>query len=278
VEIVSGIHCITAGASPFPGVAPPNVYLAVGGQGAVFIDSGYRNDADIKTRLDYLETLGSPPVRGVLLTHRHRDHMGGAAHFHRATGAQLLSSLVEKPFVDASLEKSGEAVRVHRTVEEGETLALGGLTLEFVAAPGHTLGSMAIYARQRRALFTGDTVLGVGATAVKPEDGDMALYVQSLRHFLDYDISLICPGHGPMVGDPRAKINALIQHRQEREEQVLTALRQGQRTVDQIFQRIYPVLDTRLHPLARDQIRCHLIKLEREGRVRAVDAAYAPVE
>jgi hypothetical protein len=70
----------------------------------------------------------------------------------------------------------------------------------------------------------------------------------------------------------------VAQHRKEREEQVLTALRVGHSTVEQMFRDIYPVLDSRLHSRARSQIRCHLIKLERDGLVRANDGSYTLVQ
>ena len=275
MEILPGIHSIPVGASAFMGVSPPNVYLALGGDGAAFIDSGYSRPEDVKARMNYLATVGSPQVLAVIVTHRHPDHMGGAAAFHQATGAPLICSPIEKPIIDATLEKSKERTQVHQTVAHGEALDLGGLTLEYVHSPGHTLGSMAVYAREHRALFTGDTILGFGTTVVSPEDGDMGQYLQTLRLFLEYDLALICPGHGPVVRDPRAKINELIQHRLEREGQIVSALQESPKSLEQLFQGIYPELDSRLHAQAHSQVRSHLIKLEREGRVRVQEETYS---
>ncbi|MCH8207377.1 MAG: MBL fold metallo-hydrolase [Chloroflexi bacterium] len=127
---------------------------------------------------------------------------------------------------------------------------------------------MAVYVRECRLLFTGDTILGSGTPVVSADHGDMALYLQTLRRFLDYDLALICPGHGPVVQDPRTRVAGVIQHRLEREEQIMTAIGRGRHTLDQLLEAVYPVLDARLHRHARSQIRCHLIKLEREGRVQ----------
>ena len=177
------------------------------------------------------------------------------------------------PLTDEQLRAMTDEFR--ERLEDGETLDLGGLTLEFVHAPGHTVGSLAIYAREPRVLFTGDNVLGNVTPSISPDHGDMALYFQTLHRFLDFDMALICPGHGPMVQDARQWVEKVIQHRLEREEQVLSALRRGHGTVEEMFREIYPVLDSRLHSRAQGQIRCHLIKLEREGRVRANDGSYA---
>lgn len=285
MEIVPGIHLTPAGAEArvSVGVGPPNAYLLAGTAGAAFIDTGYDIDRETRSRLDYVAALDGVPVKAIIVTHRHADHMGGAAHIHKATGGEIFSNPVEQPSVDAALgEAAGPGVgegdgrpRVHRTVEDGETLDLGGLTLEFVHAPGHTVGSLAIYAREPRVLFTGDNVLGNVTPSISPDHGDMALYFQTLHRFLDFDMALICPGHGPMVQDARQWVEKVIQHRLEREEQVLSALRRGHGTVEEMFREIYPVLDSRLHSRAQGQIRCHLIKLEREGRVRANDGSYA---
>ena len=274
MEVVPGVHSIPTGTSAFVGTAPPNVYLVVGREEAVFIDSGYRNEEDIQTRLDYLASMGGPPVSGVILTHRHPDHIGGAAHFHRATGAGLLSSPTEKPFIDAALEKAGDAIQVHQAVNDAEALELGGATLEFVHVPGHTLGSMAVYTPQSRVLFTGDTALGRGSVSVNPDDGDMALYIQSLQRLMELDLALICPGHGPVVQDPQTKLRELVKHRLGRESDVLEALREGHQTLDQLLDRLYPEIQPQSARLGRNQIRAHLIKLERERRVRSEEEQY----
>ena len=123
-------------------------------------------------------------------------------------------------------------------------------------------------------LFTGDTVLGTGSTSVNPEQGDMALYVRSLRRLITLDPSLIAPGHGPASDRPIAKLKALIRHRYDRERQILGLIDDGVRTVDGLLASMYPDLDERLHGSARGQIRSHIIKLIREERVAGSDGSY----
>jgi glyoxylase-like metal-dependent hydrolase (beta-lactamase superfamily II) len=78
--------------------------------------------------------------------------------------------------------------------------------------------------------------------------------------------SLICPGHGPLVHQPECKIQELIDHRHEREEQLLALLREGMRTPAEIARAIYPELNPRLERLAMGQVLAHLYKLRDEGR------------
>ena len=85
-------------------------------------------------------------------------------------------------------------------------------------------------------LFSGDNILGYGTAVIHPPDGNMTDYMKSLERLLGFDISLILPGHGPLIGKPEAKIREYIKHRIEREQQVLAALRNGQNTIGDITQ------------------------------------------
>ena len=100
------------------------------------------------------------------------------------------------------------------------------------------------------------------------------LYLQTLKKFMRYDPAVIYPGQGPVVRNPRARLQELIQHRREREAQIVTLLTQVPKSVDDLFRVIYAGLGERIAHLARNQIRSHLIKLEREGRVSASGPVY----
>ena len=139
--------------------------------------------------------------------------------------------------------------------------------MDFIHTPGHTLGSTCIFLREQGVLFTGDMILGSSTTVISPDHGDMADYIESMRKLLRYEARLIAPGHGPMVDDPQAKIKGLIDHRLEREEQIVALVKDGNNTIDEMFSAIYPALHTGLHNTAKSQIRAHLNKLEKDGRV-----------
>ncbi len=267
MEILPRVHRITVGKSNIQGLHPPNVYLVMGRR-LTFVDTGYNRTDDINVRLAYLKGLGDPEIAAIAVTHRHIDHAGGASALHMKTKAPIMSH----PDEVATITPQLEGAKVGKTVADGETLDLGGLTLEFVHTPGHTMGSMCVFIKESGVLFTGDTILGFGTSVITPGEGDMALFLESLHKLLKYDLKTILPGHGSPITDPKAKIHELINHRLEREAQLLGFMNGGQRTVDDFLQEFYikAGINSGLLDLARNQIRSHMIKLEREGKVKAV--------
>ena len=239
------------------------VYLVTGEKAAVFIDAGYDVQADVDSLARHWDDAGRPPVAAIVVTHRHLDHAGGVRRLAGATGGGVTATAEEKPHI----EEAFPGAVVGRTVADREVLDLGGVTLEFVHTPGHTMGSVCVYYREERVLFTGDTVLGSGTTTINPEQGEVAAYIESLRMLLGLDVRLICPGHGAVIEEPQAKMREAIARRLSRERDIVKLLSNGHRTLDQLFAALYADIDPGLYEVARRQIRSHLVKLESEGRV-----------
>ena len=76
------------------------------------------------------------------------------------------------------------------------------------------------------------------------------------------------PAHGPVIDDPEALIRHYLDHRHQREMQVLAVLESGPSTVERITDAIYQRLTSALTPMARESVLAHLRKLEDEGRAR----------
>lgn len=261
MEIAPGIHSILTDLQHATGVT--NTYLIVGTQGAMFVDTGWDRPGEGKARIDYWEKIGKPPLKGIAITHRHTPHWGNAPAIQNACGnPPIIASFAEKDEIEARMR----GAKVDRPVRDGETLSLGNITLEFIDAPGHTYGSMAVFIRETRALFTGDNVMGTGTSVVNPGEGEISLYLQTLDKFLRYDPAVIYPGQGPVVKEPRVKIDALILHRKEREQQIVALLAQTPSSAEQLAATLYAGLREGLQHLARNQVKSHLIKLEKEGK------------
>ncbi len=301
-EITPHIYSIPAQPAFYTGPQAPNVFLVHdGGEGAL-VDSGFGDGKSVQVRLDFLKEHSGIKVRYILLTHHHFDHTSGAQQLREATGAQVVLHAGEEKFLldskseapqdlEATAEENkpvAEAIQRFRDqaaegvpdvrVSDGETFKVGSLDIQVVHTPGHTLGSVCFYMPGERALFTGDTALGLGTVAISPPPyGDMGLYLETLARLKTYDCALMLPGHGQTVRDVHAKLQELIDHRHEREAQILKLMADGKRTPKAMLSAIYMELDKRIVPMALRQIEAHLAKLEAEGRVaRAGDEWLLP--
>jgi glyoxylase-like metal-dependent hydrolase (beta-lactamase superfamily II) len=136
-----------------------------------------------------------------------------------------------------------------------------------MATPGHSPDHVAFWSPQARALFTGDTVLGRGTSVIDPPEGDLVAYLRSLRRMRDLAPATIYPGHGPVVLRGTDKLDEYLEHRAMRERQVLDALGDGARSVDELVTAIYTDYPPEVLELAGRSVVAHLLKLDTEGRV-----------
>ncbi|MBI2170642.1 MAG: MBL fold metallo-hydrolase [Chloroflexi bacterium] len=266
-EVAPNIHRLVYDPEPRPGALAANSWMVIGRTATALVDTGWNRPEEVKARLEYIQRVRHSPIRYIAITHRHGANVGGASAIQKAYGGVIVSTPMEKEFVDAALEGTS----VGKTVQDGETVSLGGLTLEFIHASGHTFGSLGVFLREQRALFTGDNVMGVGTSVINPGQGEISQFMATMEKFLRYNAQVIYPGQGPVVKDPRAKLEELIAHRKERENQVLAQLATGPKTVEELFRAIYTDLDERRHNMARNQVRSQLAKLQQEGRVTTPD-------
>jgi len=221
----------------------------VGRDPAIVIDPG----PEIPEHLDEV-ARSAGRVAYVLVTHDHPDHAPGAVAF---------ASLVGAPLAAARLD-GADPIRDRARFRAGEVEVVA------VSTPGHTPDHVAFWIEPEGALFTGDAVLGRGTSVIDPPEGDLVRYVASLRVMLELEPRTIYPGHGPVVPAARAKLREYLDHREERERQVLEGLAVGEATIDALVERIYAGYPREVFPLAARSVLAHLKKLETEGRVERV--------
>jgi glyoxylase-like metal-dependent hydrolase (beta-lactamase superfamily II) len=182
----------------------------------------------------------------VALTHDHSDH------------AEALPELLRRfPSAAVAAARGPASLSLRHGTQIGPLRAF--------ATPGHASDHFAFI--MGRVAFTGDAVLGEGSVFVAPEPGALAAYLDALRALAAESLELICPGHGPVVRDPAAKLAQYLEHRLERERRLLDALARGRRSVEQLLDDAWADVAPALRPAAAVTLAAHLDKLADEGRL-----------
>ncbi len=229
--------------------------------------SPYPEEQEVLRRtLAALSAEGRKAV-GIVLTHHHIDHIGGA---------QLLSSELELP-IAATAETAAllPGLRVDKILRDGDRLEVGPRGWRCLHLPGHTRGHLCLIEDGSSAVVAGDLVAGTGTVIIDPPEGDMTDYLASLDRLLNEKPGTLYPAHGPVVPGGVARLRGYVKHRLEREERVVQALAaQGKATPAQLVPNAYPDIKPELYPFAERSLLAHLIKLVRDGRAVEHDGLY----
>jgi glyoxylase-like metal-dependent hydrolase (beta-lactamase superfamily II) len=229
-----------------------NTYL-VGIDEIVVIDPG----PDLPGHLDAIAGCGGDRIRWIVCTHTHPDHSPGAAGLKARTGAEVLAFDARDDLV------------IDRSLADGDGIEATEFVLRAIHTPGHASNHLCFLLEQERLLFTGDHVMEGSTVVIAPPDGDMTAYLASLERIQAIRrLKAIAPAHGHLIDDPKAVLAHYVQHRLEREAQILGLVQAGPTTVDAIVAALYADVDEELHPVAAKSVWAHLIKLASEGSVR----------
>ena len=275
VTLESGVDVVLA-QNPSPMTGPgTNTYL-VGDDTLAVIDPGPLDGAHLDA---LLKAIGSRVVSHILVTHSHLDHSPLSLPLSRETGAPVYafggsfagrSEAMTKLAATGALS-GGEGLDINfepdRLVCDGDMIVGDGWTLEVIHTPGHLGNHIAL--RLNDAIFVGDLVMGWSTSLVSPPDGDMTDFLMSCRRVRDMAARVLYSGHGSPIHDPKAQLSTLIAHREERAEQIISALSLGAATVPSIVDTIYKGLDPRLVPAAGRNVLAHLIDLKSKNMVVA---------
>jgi hydroxyacylglutathione hydrolase len=243
-----------------------NTYL-IGRRDPILLDTGAGVPDYVPLFERYMDERGWSQPSRVVLTHRHRDHLGGVEQLRgRYRGLRVGKMIYRDEGLPADVEN----------LRDGDVIEGDGVTLVALHTPGHASDHLCYYLPQEKAVFTGDVVLGGSTTVIPAEDGDLLDYLDSLKRLQSLDVERIYPAHGPVIEGAQGKLAEYIEHRLLRERQILEALGDGLVTIPSMVERIYKDVPTTLHPMAAQSVASHLKKLARESRVREHAQGSAP--
>jgi glyoxylase-like metal-dependent hydrolase (beta-lactamase superfamily II) len=205
-----------------------NAYLVPEDDGLTLVDPTLPRSA--KPILAAARERGAPIVR-IVLTHAHGDHIGSLDELHAALpDAEVIISARDARLLagDKSLDPDepqdkvrgslpGASTKPTRTVLAGETIG----SLEVIASPGHTPGHVALLDRRDGTLLAGDAFTTIGGMATTAEMhvrfplATIATWhrpteIESARALRALNPHRLAPGHGKIVDDPAAAMEAAI--------------------------------------------------------------------
>lgn len=242
-------------------------YIVGNGQVAI-IDPGPPDERHIRALLD---AVRGETITHLVVTHTHMDH---------SPGCRLLREECEAATYgfgphgsgheddDVVVEEGGDMeFAPDHVVADGDFIQGNGWTLRCLHTPGHTSNHMCYIMEEEKAMFSGDHVMGWSTSVVSPPDGDMESYMNSLRSLLEEDTVTYWPTHGPPITDPTPHVAAFIEHRLQREAQILEHLKGGIHRIAEMVPVMYASVDKGLHPAAARSVFAAICYMVKKGEV-----------
>ncbi|KAM0753773.1 Metallo-hydrolase/oxidoreductase [Meredithblackwellia eburnea MCA 4105] len=302
VKQLTPLVCRILGQNPGPyTLQGTNTYLIGPSSSLLLVDTAQGLPEYLPHLRAALETHNNPVISDILLSHWHHDHVGGLADVLGLLAELKMRAPRVWKFPNKDKDKDVESILMSippstfvpsspsallHQLSAGQTFQLGSFSsLEILHTPGHTTDSISLLLESEKIMFTADTVLGHGTAVFE----DLGSYMRSLEQCANRaeevgpELVLFC-GHGEVVQGGAAKIREYHSHRKQRENEVLSQLKEHVGTSSEglnalfITKNIYKdTIPTSLVPAATRGVILHLRKLVADGLVEvAKDDAAAP--
>ena len=257
-----------------------NCYLIGSGSDRILIDTGSPDDESCIDALSKFISSNPVTISKIICTHWHPDHTGGVSSLSKITGNIFKHPQVEYT-VGRSYPNAGEKLPSGASykleelnwndLSDNDVISVEpGLGLEILFTPGHANDHICLWLEADNVLFSGDNILG-GSTAVFDNYfeymksliriGSRNLRIrincnrfsktsERIRDFLSTKQNpKIYPGHGEMIENGLEMVNYYIEHRLQRENQILSNLSKSEaKSVEQLVEAIYVDLNPMLIP------------------------------
>lgn len=256
------VTCLALPVDTLPPYDHTNAYLIADGGVALLVDPGSRAAVSLETIAEALEAAGARTLKAVVLTHTHPDHIDGVPQVLDTYGAP---PIYVHPLESTRLPESWPKM----ALQDGRRLTVGDVIVEALHSPGHSPGHLALSVRDATGAIecqlVGDLVVASGSVWVGLPEGDMAQYLASLATIDALGAPLLGPGHGDPITAPHQRLQELIEHRLDRERQIVAALDAGPMNIAGITAAVYPGMAAPVVDLAARSVAAHLAKLVADG-------------
>ncbi|KAL7744622.1 hypothetical protein ACLKA6_017133 [Drosophila palustris] len=249
-----------------------NTYLLGNGKKRILIDTGDENVPQYIEHLNGVLRQEQASIGTIILTHWHHDHVGGVKDI-------VGSKLADKALLNADCQvykfkRTDDSdlcpeIPSHIKVQplaDSQEFAVDGAKVRIVHTPGHTTDHV-VLTTDDGTLFSGDCILGEGTAVFE----DLFDYMRSLDKILKIQPQRIYPGHGNVIEEPLGKIEYYIQHRNQREQQILQFFVERPVKTWQamdVVKVVYKETPEQLWPAAAYNVDHHLSKLHKEGKLQ----------
>lgn len=256
-----------------------NSYL-IGTDDLILLDPGPDDPAHLAA---LLKATDGRPIRAIVLTHTHSDHVAGLGATLAATGARTAGFSLDASYssvatcMTESIGRAGSerlvAFSPDQHLGHDAELSIGGWTLEALHTPGHAPDHLCLALRgpdgPTGILFSGDHVMGWNTSVVAPPEGVMRDYLASLGLLIARTGDTVYfPGHGGRIENPVRMARGYLVHRHMREQAIFEAIAQGARSIEAVVAIVYKGLDPRLTRAAGLSVAAHVVHLSQAGKVR----------
>ena len=274
IEYANGVELVPIPTDTLPPATHTDCYvLGHPGGSRILVDPAARSIEALeilRNKVAEIEESGSKIIATVF-THKHPDHIGDLGKISKIYRAPIFAS--EETLSDF---RTNTPWFRRRTLSEGDIIKIDDEKWSVIETHGHCRGHICLVGEA--GIVSGDNAVLFGTILVPSSDGNMNEYLAGLERLRDLDPSLLFPGHGPMVANPRRLLTRYLNHRKKRHLRVLNAVKvmedYGGGTLESITREAYA--DTPdAHPnLAMDQTYSHLLALEESGNIRQGDGIW----